>query len=165
LDSGIVIDTHTLIWATGVTPQKTASRLEGCEHDGKSGRVVADSYMRLKGYDNVFALGDCAYIPDPNTGQPYPATAQHAIREGKLAAQNIAKSIKGEKQKIEKFNYKTKGMMATVGEKSGVAIIFGIKLHGFAAWWLWRTFYLANLPTIHKKLRVITDWTTDLLFK
>ena len=71
-----------------------------------------------------------------------------------------------EENKKKKFNYKTKGMMAQIGKRTGVAILFGkIKLHGFLAWWLWRTYYLANLPTIKKKLKVIGDWTSDVLFK
>jgi NADH dehydrogenase len=121
-------------------------------------------------YPGVYALGDCASIIDPNTGKPYPPTAQHAIRQGKVAANNIISSIKG-KEGIEsnknkkKFDYKTRGMMAEIGKRTGVATFFGFKVHGFAAWWLWRTFYLANLPTTKKKLKVMSDWTMDLLFK
>jgi len=82
-----------------------------------------------------------------------------------VAAKNIICSIKGRSNKKRKFDYKTKGMMAEIGKRTGVATIFGTKIHGFAAWWLWRTYYLGNLPTIKKKLKVIGDWTSDLIFK
>ncbi|MGC2570762.1 MAG: hypothetical protein WA364_04550 [Candidatus Nitrosopolaris sp.] len=113
-------------------------------------------------------FGDCAYITEPHTGKPYPPTAQHAIREGKVAAENIISAIKGKKGDKDKvkFDYKTKGMMAEIGKRIGVTILFNkIKLHGFVAWWLWRTYYLANLPTTRKKLKVLGDWISDLIFK
>ena len=141
-----------------------------CEHD-KGHRIISNSYLEVAGYPGVYALGDCASITDPNTGKPYPPTAQHAIRQGKVAAKNIISAIKGKEvggesdRKKKKFVYKTKGMMAEIGKRTGVATLFGFKIHGFAAWWLWRTFYLANLPTNQKKLKVMTDWTMDLLFK
>jgi NADH:ubiquinone reductase (H+-translocating) len=125
----------------------------------------------MKNYENdVYALGDCASIPNPHTGKPYPPTAQHAIRQATIAAENIIYSIRSKKigsvSEKKKFDYKTKGMMAQVGKRTGVAILFGkIKLHGFLAWWLWRSYYLINLPTIKKKLKVIGDWTSDMLFK
>jgi NADH:ubiquinone reductase (H+-translocating) len=125
----------------------------------------------MKNYeDTVYALGDCASIPNPHTGKPYPPTAQHAIRQSDIAAENIVSSIhaksRGRVGKKKKFDYKTKGMMAQIGKRTGVAILFGkIKLHGFLAWWLWRSYYLANLPTLKKKLKVIGDWTSDLFFK
>ena len=127
------------------------------------------SYLEVSGYDGVYALGDCASITNPHTGKPYPPTAQHAIRQGKVVAKNIVSAIKGKGKregKKKKFDYKTKGMMAEIGKRTGVAILFGrIKLHGFLAWWLWRSYYLANLPTAKKKLKVMGDWTSDLLFK
>ena len=82
-----------------------------------------------------------------------------------MAAKNIVYAIKGKKNKKKPFNYKNKGIMAQIGRRTGVAQIFGHKFHGLIAWWLWRTFYLFNLPTVKKKLKVMGDWTTDLLFK
>ena len=176
LDNGNIINTHTIIWSTGVTPSKLIANLP-CEHD-KGHRIISNSYLEIAGYPGVYAIGDCASITDPNTGKPYPPTAQHAIRQGNVAAKNIISAIKGKevgeggggendrkKKKKKKFVYKTKGMMAEIGKRSGVATLFGFKVHGFAAWWLWRTFYLANLPTKQKKLKVMVDWTMDLLFK
>ena len=165
LDNGSIIPTYTLIWTAGVHPSKVISNLD-CDHD-KHHRIICNNYLELSEYEGegVYALGDCASITDPHTGKPYPPTAQHAIRQGKVAAKNIISSIEGKRKKKRKFDYKTKGMMAEIGKRAGVAELFGFKIHGFVAWWLWRTFYLSNLPTIKKKLKVMGDWTADLLFK
>ena len=173
LDNDTEIPCYTIIWTTGVTQNDLIANLN-CEH-GKGHRILANNYLEVKNYENeVYALGDCASITYPHTGNPYPPTAQHAIRQSDIVANNIMLSIyekrrgkeKLEEKKKKKFNYKTKGMMAQIGKRTGVAILFGkIKLHGFLAWWLWRTYYLANLPTIKKKLKVVGDWTSDVLFK
>lgn len=166
LNDGTIIPCYTLIWSAGVTPSKLIAELP-CEHD-RGHRIMANSYLEVPGYSGVYVLGDCASINDPHTGKPYPPTAQHAIRQGKVAAKNIISAVKGEKgdkNKI-KFDYKTKGMMAEIGKRDGVAILFNrFKLHGFLAWWLWRTYYLANLPTARKKFKVLGDWISDLIFK
>ncbi|MGC2597259.1 MAG: NAD(P)/FAD-dependent oxidoreductase [Nitrososphaeraceae archaeon] len=166
LHDDTVIPCYSLIWTAGVTPNDLIANLQ-CEHD-KGHRIIANDYLEVSGYEGaVYALGDCASITDPHTGKPYPPTAQHAIRQGTVAAKNIISAIKGKgNYKKTKFDYKTKGMMAEIGRRTGVAILFGrIKLHGFLAWWIWRTYYLANLPTSKKKLKVISDWTSDLFFK
>jgi NADH:ubiquinone reductase (H+-translocating) len=166
LYDGTIIPCYTLIWSAGVTPSELIAELP-CEHD-RGHRIVVNNYLEVAGYKGVYALGDCASITDPHTGKPYPPTAQHAIREAKVAAENIileVKRKKGEKDKV-KFDYKTKGMMAEIGTRTGVAILFNkFKLHGFLAWWLWRTYYLANLPTTKKKIKVLGDWISDLIFK
>lgn len=164
LDNGMVIPTYTLIWTAGVNPSKVVANLP-CSHD-KHHRIIANTYLELQGYERVvYALGDCASVSDPHTGKPYPPTAQHAIRQGKVAADNIIHDIEGKTTKKKKFDYNTRGMMAEIGRRSGVAKVFGFKVHGFLAWWLWRTFYLANLPTLRKKMKVMGDWTTDLLYR
>ena len=161
LDNGTVIGTYTLIWTAGVRPSKVVSDLP-CDHD-KHHRIICNNYLELPGYEGeVYALGDCASITDPHTEKPYPPTAQHAIRQGKVAAKNVVSSIEG-KRKKQNFDYKTKGMMAEIGKRAGVAELFGFKIHGFLAWWLWRTFYLSNLPSLKKKLKVMGDWTADLI--
>jgi NADH dehydrogenase len=166
LDNDEEINTYSLIWTAGVTQSKLISDLN-CEHD-KSHRIITNEHLEVKNYENtVYALGDCASIIDTHTGKPYPPTAQHAIRQSDTVAENIITSIKTKNQGVKrKFDYKTKGMMAQIGKRSGVAILFGkIKLHGIIAWWLWRSYYLANLPTMKKKFKVIGDWTSDLLYK
>ena len=172
----------TLIWTAGVVPEKSVTDISSCEHD-KSGRIVTDKYLQIKGFKNVYAIGDCAYIIDPNTAKPCPPTAQHAIREGYVAAENIISSIKkelkfaktidinnNEKRKEitesdkKEFSYKTRGIMATIGKRNGVAMIFGHSINGIFAWGIWRFFYLTHLPTLENKIRVMVDWTVDLIF-
>jgi NADH dehydrogenase FAD-containing subunit len=173
LNDGTLIPTFTLIWAGGVIPSKVIEDLS-CERD-KRGRIIINNYLQVHKYDGVFALGDCASITDPHTKKPYPPTAQHAIREGKVAAKNlisiiknsrVMKEAKEEKRSgMETFDYKTKGTMAEIGKRTGVGDILGLKVYGFVAWWIWRTYYLATLPTVEKKIRVMIDWTIDLFFK
>ena len=164
LDDGKIIPCHTLVWAAGITPTDLIASLS-CEHD-KRHAIIVNNFLEVKGYEReVYALGDCASITDSHTGKPYPPTAQHAVREAKIAAKNIIYDIEGKQNKKVKFDYKTKGMMAEIGKRTGVATLFGFKVHGFLAWWIWRTYYLSNLPTIKKKLKVIGDWTMDLIYK
>ena len=173
----------TLIWTAGVVPEKSVIDIL-CEHD-KSGRIVTDKYLQIKGFKDAYAIGDCAYIIDPNTGKPCPPTAQHAIREGYVSAENVISSIKKElkfektkedmKDNNEKrgeiiesskkeFVYKTRGIMATIGKRNGVAMILGHPIKGIFAWGIWRFFYLTHLPTLENKIRVMVDWTADLIF-
>ena len=110
----------------------------------------------------VWALGDCALVPDLTTGKYCPPTAQHALREGRVVAKNIAAEIRGGRKRP--FRFSTIGQLASIGRRTGVARVFGVNFSGFAAWWLWRTIYLSKLPRFEKKLRVALDWTLDLLF-
>src|SRR5689334_20174985 len=110
----------------------------------------------------VWALGDCAAVPDSSTGKPYPSTAQHALRQGKVLARNIVAEIRGKPKKP--FVFSTIGQLAAIGKRTGVANILGVTFSGFFAWWIWRTVYLSKLPRFEKKLRVALDWTLDLLF-
>ena len=165
LNNGSLISSNSLIWAGGALPDKLIGNLS-CDHD-RSGRIVANKYLEINGYENgAFVVGDCACITDPHTGSPYPPTAQHALRQAKVATKNIIFAINGKPndRKIS-FDYKTKGMMALIGKRNGVGILLGLKVHGFTAWFLWRLYYLGNLPTVEKKLRVTVDWTIDLFFK
>jgi NADH:quinone reductase (non-electrogenic) len=128
-----------------------------CEHD-KGGSIITNQYLEVPEHTGVDAVGDCASIPNPYMGKDYPPIAQNAIEESRLAAKNIVYAIKGKKNK-KAFNYKNKGIMAQIGKRTGVAQLFGHKFHGLIAWCLWCTFYLSNLPTINKKLKVTGDWT------
>ena len=110
----------------------------------------------------VWALGDCALVPDQKTGQYHPPTAQHALREGKTLAKNLIASVRG--GTLKPFSFSTIGQLAAIGRRTGVANMFGINFSGFIAWWMWRTIYLSKLPRFEKKLRVALDWTLDLLF-
>jgi NADH dehydrogenase len=175
LNDGSTISSHTLIWAGGVKPDPLVTKINDCEHDQKSGKVISDDYLKLKGWNNVFAMGDCAYVADPNTDKPYPPTAQHAIRQARVAADNMISDLRQEMlsstaerisdRKVQKIEYETKGIMALIGKRNGVGVIFGYKVHGILAWWLWRMYYLGTLPSMEKRLRVTIDWIIDILFK
>ena len=164
LKDGKTISTNTIIWSGGVAPNPITEGLP-CEHDKKNDRIVVNKFLEVQGYPGVFALGDCAFIINPNTGNPYPPTAQHAIREGTIVANNLISLIEGKTRNKKVFDYKTKGMMASIGKRNGVGAILGLEVQGFLAWWIWRSYYLANLPTLQKKLRVMADWTLDIFFK
>lgn len=175
LNDGSAISSHTLIWAGGVKPDPLVTKINDCEHDQKSGKVISNSYLKLKGWNNVFAIGDCAYITDSNTDKPYPPTAQHALSQAKVAADNMISDIRqrmstsvvtrSSDTKVDKIDYQTKGIMALIGKRNGVGVVFGYKVHGILAWWLWRMYYLGNLPSMEKRFRVMIDWTIDMLFK
>ena len=163
MKDGTSIPCYSVIWTAGVSPSKMIATLK-CEHD-RENRIIANNYLEIPGYERVaYAIGDCASIINPSTGKAYPPTAQHAIRQGKTAAKNIIFEIKGKGRK-EQFDHKARGMMADIGKRDGIATLFGIKIHGFIAWWMWRTFYLGKLPTRSKRLKVLLDWTMDLFFK
>jgi hypothetical protein len=102
-------------------------------------------------------------VPDSkNPGQSHPPTAQHAIREGRVVARNIVAALLG--RPLKSFSFKTIGLLASIGRRTGVARVFGFNFSGFIAWWMWRTIYLSKLPGLDKKVRVAFDWTLDLLF-
>jgi NADH:quinone reductase (non-electrogenic) len=167
LSDGATISCNTLIWTGGISPNIIIKNL-ACDHD-KSGRIKTNNHLEVLGFKDALAIGDCAYIQDPRTGNPYPPTAQHALRQATVAANNIISLVNGrsadDDAKRVIFDYKTKGMMALIGKRNGVGILFGHRVHGFTAWWLWRSYYLGNLPTVEKKLRVAVDWFIDLFFK
>ncbi|SRR5579875_566714 len=161
LKDGTTIGTHTLVWAGGVTPEKIVKELQ-CEHD-RGGRISVNEFLELNGMNGVYALGDCASITDKHTGRPYPPTAQNAVEQAKVVADNLISAVRGG-NKVN-FNYKSRGIMAQIGKRKGVGILFGIKTHGLLAWMIWRYYYLSHLPTFEKKLRVLADWFIDLFFK
>ena len=149
-----------LIWAGGNESQDFIQSLD-IEHD-TSGRIIVDKYLRLSKYPNVFALGDCAYILD-SKNKPYPPTAQHAIREAKTVSKNLISSVIGN-NKLSVFDYSSKGSMAKIGKRDGVAKMLGINLTGFVAWFVWKQYYLSTLPVMEKRIRVGLDWFVDLFF-
>ncbi len=159
LSDGMMIPTTTIVWTAGTSPHPLLDTLP-CKKE--KGRVVVDATMAVPNYAGVWALDDGAVIPDPKTGKPYPPTAQHAIREGRVLAQNLKAAIRG--GKMQPFVFKTIGLLASIGRRTGVAQILGRNFSGFLAWWMWRTIYLGKLPRFEKKVRVAIDWTLDLLF-
>jgi NADH dehydrogenase len=159
LSTGERIETKTLIWTAGTSPNPVLESLP-CEKE--RGRLKVDEMLRLPDSPGVWALGDCALVPDRKTGQYHPPTAQHALREGKTLARNLTASVRG--GTLKPFSFSTIGQLAAIGRRTGVANVLGINFSGFIAWWMWRTIYLSKLPRFEKKLRVALDWTLDLLF-
>ena len=160
LPDGETISAKTILMATGVIPNPHVASLP-LEKD-KKGRVLTEPTMRAKGRSDIWALGDCASIPDPS-GHPYPMLAQHAIREGPQLARNISATIHG--QPLEPFVYQTKGTLAALGHFKGVGRVYKFKIRGFLAWWVWRTYYLFRMPRFDRRLRIVLDWTVALLFR
>lgn len=159
LADGSSIPAQTLIWTAGTTPNPLVGELP-CQIE--RGRVKTTAEMAVPEWPGVWALGDCALVPDVTTGKFCPPTAQHALRQGKVLAQNVIAYFDG--GPYRKFKFKTIGQLATIGHRAGVASILGVNISGFAAWWMWRTIYLSKLPRLEKKIRVALDWTLDLLF-
>jgi NADH:quinone reductase (non-electrogenic) len=160
LASGETIESCTLVWTAGTSPHPM---LAGLPCPTERGRIVVDECLRVPGHSGVWAVGDCAVVPDPLTGRPHPPTAQHALREGRALARNLACEVLG-RGSPRPFRFRTIGQLASIGRRTGVAQIFGVNFSGFVAWWMWRTIYLSKLPRAEKKVRVALDWTLDLLF-
>jgi NADH dehydrogenase len=157
LSGGRRIPTHTLVWTAGVTPSPILRDL-GLPVDER-GAVRVDSKLRVEGHDGLWALGDCARVPNEATpGQPDPPTSQHALRQARRIAQNLGGETKP-------YRYRTLGQVATLGRYKGIALVFGIPLRGFIGWFVTRTYHLYQLPLFSRKLRVVTDWTVALLFR
>lgn len=159
LSDGTTVTTNTLVWTAGISPHILLATLP-CPKS--KGRVLVNEYLEVPGWPGVWALGDCALVPDRRTGAFHPPTAQHALREGKLAAQNVLATVRRGWKKP--FVYSTIGLLAPIGKRTGVANILGVNFSGFLAWWLWRTIYLLKLPRFEKKILVALDWTLDVLF-
>ncbi len=159
LTDGECIDTFNIVWTAGTSPNPHLDVLP-CKKE--RGRVCVNEFLEVADWPGVWSLGDCAIIPDLTTGKPCPPTAQHALRQGRVLARNIIAAIQGGEKKA--FRFKQLGALATIGQRTGVARMFGFQFSGFIAWWMWRTIYLSKLPRFEKKFRVALDWTLDILF-
>ncbi len=158
--AGGIIEADTIILAAGITPNAVAASV-AVDRDHR-GRIVTDAAMRSVSHPSVWAVGDCAAIPSPD-GKPYPALAQHAIREGRAVAMNIRAAIRGRSPAA--FAYRALGIMAAFGQRRAAADVRGLHLTGFIAWWLRRTYYLFQMPRWDTRLRIALDWTVSLLFR
>jgi len=154
------IDASTIVGSVGVSPNPLVTTLP--LELNKKGQIKAQRTMNVAGHPNIWALGDTAEVIDEHTGKPYPQTAQHAVREARTVARNIVATIRGEP--LKPITYKTKGQLVALGHRSAVAYVMGLKLSGFPAWWIWRSYYLLQIPRWDKRLRVMFDWTLDLVF-
>jgi NADH dehydrogenase len=161
LAGGEQIPARTVVWTAGVKPSPVVGAL-GLPLDGE-GRIVVDRTLRVDGHEHVWAIGDCAAVPDPaRAGKFCPPTAQHAVRQGRLAARNIRATLTG--GRVRPFRYRTAGMFAELGAGKAVAITLGVRWRGFPAWLLARTYHLLLMPGVGRKLRLLMDWNVALLF-
>ena len=159
LTNGEKIISSTLVWTAGTSPNPILD-LVACAKE--RGRIKVNPHLEVEGHNGLWALGDCALVPDPATGDYCPPTAQHASREGKVLAHNIIASVNGKPKKP--FKFKTLGQLAAIGRRTGVARILGVNFSGFIAWFLWRGIYWSKLPRAEKKVRVAIDWALDVFF-
>ncbi len=161
LSDGELVQTRTLVWTAGVKPHPVVSRL-GLPLDDR-GRIDTDSHLQVRGFDNVWAIGDCAAIPDPaRKGMASPPTAQHAIRQGRVVGRNVASALGG--GRMRRFTYKTKGVFVDMGRRKAVATSGPITWSGMPAWMLARTYHLAMMPGAGRRARLLVDWNIGLLF-
>jgi NADH dehydrogenase len=159
LQGGDALPTRTLVWTAGTRPHPLIASLP--TDKGRTGAVRVDGTLAVSGLDGVWAVGDCAEIPDPDRdGVPYPPTAQHATREGRALADNVVAVLRGEAP--AQFRFRTIGTLVALGHRTAVAEVLGQRFSGLAAWLLWRGVYLAKLPGLERKLRVFFDWSLDL---
>lgn len=161
LSDGERVPARTVAWTAGVTPQPVVGRL-GLPLTEK-GRIRVDRFMRVEGHEDVWAIGDAAAVPDPAKGdrRPSPPTAQHALRQGRDVAHNVAASLGVGHRRP--FSYKTLGVFVDLGRHEAVAETLGLKWRGFPAWWLARAYHLYQMPGTRRRLRLVSDWTLDLL--
>ncbi len=159
LTSGELIEAATVVSTVGTAPNPLIEKL-GLALE--RGRLVTSPDMSVKGTENVWAVGDCAIIPNAFDQKPSPPTAQFAMRQAKQLAANLLRTFRG--QPTKPFSFKVLGMLASLGNRNAVAEILGIHISGFFAWVLWRGIYLSKLPSFARKLEVVVDWTWKALF-
>src|SRR3954469_6265575 len=156
LGDGARIPTNTLVWTAGVRANPVLRDL-GFPLDDRH-RVEVDEFLRVRGADNVWALGDCARVPNTKAEGPDPPTCQHALRQ----ARRLAKNLSGEPQP---YGYRMLGQVATLGRYKGIADVLGLRLRGFPGWFVTRSYHRSQWPRAQRKLRVVVDWTVALLFR
>ena len=163
LSDGEVVPTRTVVWTAGVKPNPVIAGLGLPLTD--QGRIDTDSRLQVKGWHNVWAIGDGAAVPDPaRKGQPCPPTAQHAIRQGRVVGRNVANALGGGGGRPRKFTYKTKGVFVDMGRRKAVATTGPITWSGMPAWLLARSYHLAMMPGAGRRARLLVDWNIGLLF-
>jgi NADH:ubiquinone reductase (H+-translocating) len=162
LSTGERLPTHLVCWTAGVRTPGIVKQL-GLPLT-KGDRIETDATLRVKGWDNVWAIGDAAAVPDPAKRRkaPAPQTCQHAIREGRVAGSNVAAALAGRKPRP--FRYRTLGVFVDMGRNKAVATVLGLRLRGFPAWFAARTYHLAMMPGMARRVRLGIDWAVGLVF-
>jgi NADH dehydrogenase len=156
LGDGTRIPTNTLVWTAGVRANPILHDL-GVPLDDRH-RVEVDEFLRVRNAKNIWALGDCARVPNTKADAPDPPTCQHALRQ----ARRLAKNLQGD---LEPYGYRMLGQVATLGRYKGIADVLGIRLRGFPGWFVTRSYHLYQLPLAQRRTRVVVDWTVSLLFR
>jgi NADH dehydrogenase len=185
LGDGSVIETHTVVSTVGNAPHPILVDL--CKKNNipaEKARIITDATLRVQGFENLWAAGDCAAVPmaagkgearmakgeTTMPGSPFaprkycPSTAQFAYRQGICLGKNLAEILKGASAPPHPFTFTGLGELASIGHQSAVADIMGLRFSGLIAWFMWRTIYLMKLPGLDRKVRVVIDWTLDLFF-
>jgi len=158
--AGGEVEANTIVLAAGIVPSKVAAMTQVARD--RRGRITTDATLQSTSHPEVWAFGDCASTPSPD-GTPYPALAQHAVREAKVVARNIVAVL--DRRATRSFTYQSLGIMAAFGHRDAVADVRGVQITGFFAWWLRRTYYLFQMPRWDTRLRIALDWTVSLFFK
>ena len=163
LSDGIRFESDTVVWTAGV---KANPLLEATDlpRDEK-GRLRCDATLAVHGLSDAFAAGDCAAVPDltKRGGGLCAPSAQHAVRQAKVVARNIAAQLRH--RPLADYHHRYAGSVASLGLYHGVAEIYGLRLRGFPAWWMHRTYHVSKMPTANRKIRIIADWTASLVFR
>jgi NADH dehydrogenase len=152
----------TIVWTAGQRPSPLVTELGLDLPVDERGRIVVDDHLRVAGHPSVYALGDAAAVPDPTTGGPCPATAQHAIRQGRVAGRNVAAELGAGAP--TPFRYRNRGLAVTLGKHQGTAQVRRFVFTGPLAWWMGRSYHLLMLPGAVRRARILTDWTLALFF-
>ena len=161
LDDGTTVPTRTLVAAIGAAPNRLLDKLP-CPRD-RRGRVEVDDTLAIPGSAGLWAVGDCAAVRDTRRGGSLPPTAQYALREAEHVARNILATIKG--RRVCPFKHRNLGVFVPLGRFSAAAEVMGLKVSGILAWWLYRSYYLYQLPRLDRKVKVLIDWNLALVFR
>jgi NADH:ubiquinone reductase (H+-translocating) len=157
LDGGETLASRTTVWCAGVKPAGLLAAVELPKHP--SGRIPVDEHLRVPGHDNVFVLGDASLAQ--HDGKPLPPLGQVAFQQGTHAGKNLARMIRG--KPLKPFRYFNYGALVSVGEHFAAIDLLGVRMSGALAWFIWRSLYLTKLVGFGNKIRVVLDWTLDLL--
>jgi NADH dehydrogenase len=163
LDNGTEFDADTIVWTAGVKANPVLQRTDLPLDDRK--RLRCTTTLQVVDNPDVFSAGDCAAVPDLTSNDPNATTspsAQHAVRQAKVLADNIIAQLRGEP--LQHYRHRYAGSVASLGLYRGVAEIYGIRLRGIGAWFMHRTYHLSRMPTFNRKVRIVADWTAALLF-
>jgi NADH dehydrogenase len=164
LSDGEEFEAETLVWTAGVKANPILREFSLPLDD--AGRIPCAANLTVRGVRDVFAAGDCAAVPDLTSSDPNALTspsAQHAVRQAKVLADNVAATVRG--GTLRDYRHKYVGSVASLGLYRGVAEIYGIKLRGIVAWFMHRTYHVSRMPTLNRKVRVVADWTGALFFR